>query len=270
MALTITPVWDAMTGPPSSPSSSGPYGLVPDVFYTSVASAILWFEQNFLTASNLTCTITFGYGEVGNGALILADTTVSANQCYSVGVPWDFTYDALRTALVSKARTPSAIAAANTLPLTNTFGKAILVTTTLAAALGLPNGAFGSVGYVSANPSGAVLPNWIQHEICRVLGMFSQFHGNFGEMNITEMFSYSAPGVFSLAANPDSYFSLDGGVTKLADWSTYDDNFYNYNGVLNDGSFYGTPAPNATDLRVMDAIGWQMAPPTCGLLSLGH
>jgi hypothetical protein len=105
----------------------------------------------------------------------------------------------------------------------------------------------------------------------------------FAVFSVLDLYRYSAPGTLDLSVGTASYFSLDGGVTQLAQFSTgstvnggdgrqashWKDNLGL--GIMDPTA---NPAgnvntPSALDLVAFDAIGWDVVPePSTALLAL--
>ena len=99
-----------------------------------------------------------------------------------------------------------------------------------------------------------------------------------------DLFRYKSPGLMNMEVGGSAYFSVDGGATSIASFSTGD---FNGNGwqashfapdqlnlmrpFVGDGEFYDA---SPRDLAAFDAIGWDLAvavpePATYGLMALG-
>ena len=110
-----------------------------------------------------------------------------------------------------------------------------------------------------------------EHEISEVMGRYGmgQNSGQLGRYSPIDDFRYASPGTFDLAPMNGAYFSVDGGITKLADYGrTSDASDFLNSGVQgpNDpfNEFYtGNTLQQLTaaDLKQMDALGFHISTP---------
>ena len=182
---------------------------------------------------NITINIGVGYGEYNNGPLFL-------NQNISLGGDSSFgTYSNLRALLVSHETSAADVTSVNALPNTTTLNgqSSFVIGTAEARALGaLPanNGTVDGLVGMGTNFTGSVLIGGALHELTHAMGRVPGASG-------LSLFRYTSQGNHLFAGGTPaaaSYFSIDGGVTKLADF-----------GVSSDPSdFLNLPGSNLTPL----------------------
>ena len=263
-------------------------GLQFNITYdSSVSQAPAGFEAAFAAAAQfyssefsdpITLNIHVGYGEVNGQALNagnLGQSEFTNGRFY--------TYTQLEAALAADATSADDRAAVASLPATDpTNGGSFLLTRAEQKALGLLSGSDTSVdGYIGLSSADnftfdpnnrAVAGEYdaigaFEHEISEIMGRYGSLGQNFGN-NVYEpldLFRYSSPGVRDLAYGPGN-FSINGQTLLTAfndpdnggdpgDWipSLQGDSFGDgYQGVA------GLVTP--TDIRVMDILGYNLAP----------
>jgi hypothetical protein len=244
----------------------------------AITAAAQFYEAEI--SNSITISINFGYGEVGGtplsgGALGESQTNYDA-----------VSYSTLRTALISHATSTDDLTAISNVPASDPTGRGTWdVADSEAEALGLLNTSgtlmTGDVGISSSasftyDPGNrAVSGDYdvigvLEHEISEVMGRVGSLGAYLGNNVYTplDLFRYSANGTRDLSPGA-GYFSIDAGRTNLdafnnprtggdaADWSTsvVDDSYDAFStiGVANTVS--------ATDLRLMDVLGYTLATP---------
>src|SRR5205814_971006 len=245
--------------------------MILNLIYDSFAlAAPQSFRDGMATAANLligvihdniTINIDVGYGEFNSGPLF-------TNQNISLGGDSGFsiTYSNLRALLASHETSAADITSVNVLPNTTTLNgqSSFVIGTAEARALGaLPanNGTVDGLVGMGTNFTGSVLVGGALHELTHAMGRVPGASG-------LSLFRYTSQGNHLFAGGTPaaaSYFSIDGGVTKLADF-----------GVSSDPSdFLNSPASNLTpndpfdegiagstltsvDLTMMDVLGFNV------------
>jgi hypothetical protein len=269
----------------------------PAGFVASFNAVVQFFESHF--NNPITINIDVGYGEVNGQPLssgALGESFTEFN---------NYTYSAIRTALVGNAASAVQMSAASTLPASDPTPGGngnYYVSTAEAKALGLsgPSSAIdGWVGFASTSSAsftydttngGSVAPGTYDffgiaaHEISEVLGR-NLFVGNqdgagIGPNSYTplDLFHYSSNGTRDFLGTTAGYFSFDGGATDVNNFNT------NPNGDFGDwassagndaflafsGSGHANPVTQAdiNELNVLgyDAVSTVAAPGTFGVI----
>jgi hypothetical protein len=259
--------------------------MILNLIYDSFAlAAPQSFRDGMATAANLligaihdnvTINIDVGYGEFNSGPLF-------TNQNISLGGDSGFsiTYSNLRALLASHETSAADITSVNVLPNTTTLNgqSSFVIGTAEARALGaLPanNGTVDGLVGMGTNFTGSVLVGGALHELTHAMGRVPGASG-------LSLFRYTSQGNHLFTSGTPaaaSYFSIDGGVTKLADF-----------GVSSDpGDFLNSPGSNLTpndpfdegiagstltsvDLTMMDVLGFNVTssspPPPAPIISI--
>lgn len=234
----------------------------PQSFRDAVSSAAIQLDSTIY--DNITLNIVVGYGEI-NGAPLTGG--------FAEGEPANGIteqYSALYAQLAATETSPTDAAAVNSLPNGNSLNgeSAFFITSAQEKTLGLISAndpvLDGYIG-IPTNWPATSLVGAVLHEITHAMGRLS---GN-SEM---DLYRFSSPGarVFADGAPaPESYFSIDGGVSKLADFGVNSDpadwlNPPSSNLTPNDpfdeqvgGQDYLTPL----DIKMMDVLGFNVTPP---------
>jgi Ca2+-binding RTX toxin-like protein len=246
----------------------------PVAFKTVINSVIGFFENSF--KDPVTVTIDVGYGEINN------QTMSPGSLGQSLTVLNGYSYSQIKSALTADAKSADDSSAVASLPASDPTGGHYWVAQAEAKALGLTTGTGldGYVGFTSAsildydNSNGVTGGQYdfygvVAHEFSEVMGRAMLVGRTIGTTTNSyepmDLLHFSAPGVHSYVGNLAGYFSLNNGVTNLdnfntssggdpGDWasSAGNDAFRAFSsaGVVNSIS--------ATDLRVMDALGWDV------------
>ena len=203
-------------------------------------------------------------------------------------------YTSIKTALTGDAKSADDATAVASLPATAPFGTGAnswYVTSSQAKALGLlaANNAasdgtytFGSAaGLFDFDPSDGITAGaydfigTTEHEFSELMGRVTQLgNGNFG-YTAYDAFRYTAPGVRNVTSGASAdcgvYYSIDGGTTNEKGFNCIDPTNADIqdwaDGVPSDPfNAYGSPGVvnslTATDVQVMDVIGWDLASTT--------
>jgi FG-GAP-like repeat len=257
---------------------------LPTGFVASV-NAVVQFLDNFFN-DPITINIHVGYGEVDGQPLVagaLGESETFLDQ---------FSYSAIRNALVANASSTDQINAVNSLPATDpTPGGTgnYWVSTAEAKAIGLLGASSATDGFVGFSNSaaftynttngGSVAPGTfdffgvVAHEITEVLGRSLLVGGSIGLVSN----SYDPMDLFHFATSnhqrtfsgtTPGYFSPDGGVTNLNNFNTNPNgDFGDWAASAGHDSFLafsssGVANPVTTaDLRLMNVLGYDEPPP---------
>src|SRR5262249_35584262 len=102
-----------------------------------------------------------------------------------------------------------------------------------------------------------------EHELSHALGRVSGLGPSNPAPGVLGMFRYTAPGITNFTFGTPSYFSVDGGVTDLKNFSVAGENC---SWVTTSGDSYSDAAysgvvngVSTVDLTLMDVIGWTRA-----------
>jgi FG-GAP-like repeat len=246
----------------------------PAAFETVVNAVIAFLDATF--SDPITINIDVGYGEIDGQSL-------GSNVGESETEVQDYSFSQVRNALIADATTVDDYTSTASLPTSDPVpgGGTYEMSTAEAKALGLAvrNGQVdGYVGFGSSvafdydNSNGI---SWgsidfygvVAHEITEVMG---REFGN-GTFYPFELFHYSASGVLDFSGTQPGYFSIDGGVTDLADFNTDPSgDFGDWADSVGDDPFRafvptGVTLPiSETDLRVLDVIGYDRVTASTG------
>jgi hypothetical protein len=262
--------------------SSAPAG-----FETAVQAAVQYLDSAF--NSPITINIDVGWGEV-DGTPLDAGAVGESN---SIGDY--YSYSAFRSALLANAVAPNAVIAAKNLPTTNpTGGGEIYIASAEEKALGLESptdsDTDGWVGLDSStnftfDPNNRAVSGEVdaigvlEHEMTEVLGRISilgqQQDGGTDVFGPLDLFRYTNPGTLAPASNV-GFFSIDGqnflnqfdnptNGGDSGDW-TIDNHGDSFDAFVDTGQ---VEPVTATDVTVMEAIGYQPAPVATDFTGVG-
>lgn len=233
---------------------------------TAVEAAVRFFNTTIV--SNVTVNLTFSWAAIGG---LAQSSTPYGSQ----------TYAATRRALQSHATSVDSVTAVSTLPVANPLpGSFIAMTLAQEKALGFLGATtpendgtitLGSSSAFTFDPNNRSVAGQydavgaIEHEISETLGRAAGRDGSLAATPLA-LFRYSSPGVRSSSSSASGvYFSIDGQTllyeigekgSDLADWGA---------SVQNDAFGYASPGAaqqvSATDLRVLDVLGYQIFDP---------
>jgi len=266
-AFVIRPVYD------SSVTSLAYSAQIQNAFNTVAAD----YSKSF--TSPVTVNVGVSWGKVANTALPSNAVGASQNNLYGY-----FNYSQVKSYLSRASQSnPSDTSLATALrymPATITSGPTnFAITSANAKALGIISGTQTAmdayIGFAGSASNYAFVPSSTTaslfdfqavaaHELAEVLGRISGVDGGSWRSPL-DLFRYSAPGVLSYDYNAASYFSIDGGVTRLGafnnsasggdrgDWLT--------SSTTNDVSdAFIAPGQRknltAVDLKALDVLGW--------------
>lgn len=220
----------------------------------------------------------------------------SANPVFGEGGPENmqrYSYGTVLAALKSHAASPAAITAAADMPATDpTGGNGVILSEAQAEALGLMSSSALPDGVVIfGDPSGVVLNfstsnlaipgeqdflGVALHELSHALGRSGWGDGSAktgayaGLYSLMDLYRFSSAGVLETSANPDAatspaaYFSINNGITDLAQFATSSD-YYDWSSTVSADSFDALAYPDtantlsAVDQTLMSALGFDVA-----------
>jgi hypothetical protein len=247
-------------------------------FTAALDKAKSFFQATFLDP--VTVNIAVGYGEVAGQSLVAGalgeSETFLGNSSYSQ----------IKTALTSDAKAATDLSVVASLPANDPTGGNYLLPTAEAKALGLYNGTGldGAIGFDATsgifdydNSNGVSSGQYdfygvIAHEVTEVMGRELLVGESIGSTpncyDPMDLLHFSSPGVRSFTGTQAGYLSPDNGATNLVNLNT------NPAGDFGDWAasagadcmlafaVSGAVLPvTANDIKVMDAIGWDVAPP---------
>ena len=242
--------------------SSAPAGFV-----TAVQEAASMIEAAF--HNPITINIDYGWGVINTG-------TVSAPQYTSVGATSAeggpssgnlISYSALKSLLDASATSADDQLAYSNLPAsTASFPNSsseFYIASAQEKALndfsGSASALDGAIGFGTSTTSAAWLPMAL-HEIAHAMGRISLAQGA-PDPAIMDLFRYSSQGVYQWTSGAPAYFSINGGATDIADFSTISDDA-DWNGdsrTANDPFNYqvgSTQTLTAKDIEMLDVMGF--------------
>jgi hypothetical protein len=223
---------------PDNSIPSAPAGLTSEV---EAAAAV--FEQDF--PGDYTVNISYGWGTYDNTAnATLTDPNSGAFSLGGVLNANTTSYSQLKSWLSANATSSSQMSAVQSLPASSTAfpggASSFIVSSAEEKALGVftgNNGALdGSIGFNVGDASNS--SSWETAalcEICHALGWITgDYNSDGGFPWVADLYRYSAPGRYQWIGGQPAYFSIDGGNTDLADFSTNFDYTLFSNVAVND------------------------------------
>jgi hypothetical protein len=270
-----------ITYDPNTPSTA------PAAFFTAVNHVVNLYDTTF--TNNVTVNIEVGYGDLPSDKSVVPPLGES-NYYFDYGL----SYSQVRQILLNESAPGS-----STLPSTAPLAGSLTINTAEERALGLIGASAALDGYVgvasnatlassggdswSFSPTTTPASNQyyivgtLEHEISEVMGRASELTAP-GKYSVMDLYRYQAAGVRQTGTGDPSYFSIDGGQSNLDSWN----NAQIKSGDLGDWAPHAGPSgvfkyagPDAylnnsppgqinglsqTDLTLMAAIGWNVAP----------
>lgn len=239
--------------------SSAPAGFV-----TQITEAAEFLDSEF--TNNITVNIEVGWGEIYN-----EPNSIPKGAAEALGGPADIygvTYSQLKSYLTADATSATQETAIANMPATDPLGDPSAqdwwISDAQAKAFGLisPTGSEldGAIGFGTGWTS-----DWYAaalHELTHALGRIGAL--NDGYHTVLDLYRYSAPGVFQWHGGSKAYFSINGGVTDLANFGTTSDySDWNNDSLAPNDPFDQIVTPSAAwttvDATVMNVLGFDLA-----------
>src|ERR1700722_14992501 len=206
---------------PDSSIASAPFGLT-----AAVEAAASIFEQDF--PGNYNVNISYGWGTFDDAPSAFLTNSGSGVFSLGGGTSIAVSYSQLRGWLVANAASSAQITAVATFPTSNAAfpgdANTFFVSRPEEKALGVFSGdsgaTDGSIGFNIGDAGSSV--DWeptALTEIAHALGWNSIAQGG-SFPDVADLFRYASPGERQWTAGQLAYFSVDGGNTNLADFST--------------------------------------------------
>jgi len=239
----------------------------PSGFAATIRAAADVLQQTF--RDNVTLNIRFGWGTYNNSV----DPALTGSSG-SEGGPTAgdaVSYSILRSWLIADASSEADITATGSLPSSNfslpNNQDSFFVASAQEKALGHFAGSSGTidgaVGFGTSSTSSFWFP-FALHELTHAMGRTTGAY-TLPPATGMDLYRYSAPGAFQWAGGQPAYFSIDGGRTRLANFSTVSD----YADWATDGLTTNDPflafVPSsatlltATDITMMDVLGFDVS-----------
>jgi autotransporter passenger strand-loop-strand repeat protein len=245
---------------------------------SSVASAPRGFSQavqaaanilDSLVTNNITLNITYGWGtydnqtlsELQGGDLAVGGYLNGNYEYYSTVKSW---LDASATSALDLTALASLPADGSAFPNgSDIFAVSSAEEKALGQYSGSPNAIDGGIGFGTATNSsfwlGAAL-----HEITHAMGRISGYSTS-TYADLMDLYRYSGAGTYQWTGGQPAYFSVNGGVTDLANFSTVSD----YGDFANDSLTPSDPfdayltgsSLTPVDIQVLDALGFNVGTP---------
>jgi hypothetical protein len=258
----------------------------PAAFFTAVNYVANLYDERF--TDNVTVNIEVGYGDFPlDGSLVQPLAESQANND-------TVAYSQVRPVLINEGAP-----GLSTLPSTSPIAGDLMLTTAQEKVLGLIGASSALDGWIgiasnatlqhfsgeawsfspTATPSSTqyYIVGALEHEISEVMGRVSDLTTP-SQYSVMDLYRYQAPGVRQTGGGDPSYFSIDGGQTNLASWNNIQitsgdlgdwapnagpSGVFTYAGAdafLNNSPAGQINALTPTDVTLMAAIGWQVAP----------
>jgi hypothetical protein len=258
----------------------------PPGFKTAVAAVQQLFEASF--TDPVTVNIQVDFGNLGHG--LLGQSSYGLNT---------YSFSQITAAVRANSKSGDDVNAIASLPTTDPIPGThhYVMTPAEAKALGLlgatttldGTATFSSTAAFDYDRSDGITAGHydfqgsVAHEFSEIMGRELNAIGNevqTGEANgyyLYDLFKFTGSGAHSFVGTAQGYFSLDNGTTNLNDFNNDpDDDFGDWAESAGDDSFLafsGTGVVNAvtaTDLRVMDVLGWDLASVVVDITGHGH
>ncbi len=246
----------------------------PSTFFTVMNAAVQYLDS--LITNNITVNIQVGWGEVGGQSLATGDLGEGGAN----GVIMSYTQ--LKADLLANSNSAADATAYANLPTTDiSNGAGFFVSTAEEKAWGLLSATGtqvdGAVGFGTSitynyNTTGTGVAGEYSllgialHELTHALGRDSGLNAG-SSLAVMDLFQYASPGVVQTQVGGASYFSINGGVTNLANFSTTSDLADWSNTVPNDSfDAFSTPGTanmmSQTDITLMNVLGFNVGSST--------
>ena len=241
---------------PDSSVASAPPGFV-----AAIQAAAAVFEQTF-RGDNITINIGYGWGTF--------NSTVDPNLTGSTGAEGgplngdNISYSTLKSWLTANVNSVADATMVASLP--NSISSNFFVASAEEKALGHFSGSSsavdGAIGFGTASSP----TFWLEaalHEIAHAIGRTTAFYEG-GEPTVMDLLRYSSPGTFQWTGGQPAYLSIDGGNTKLANFSTISDygDFAVDSLTPNDPFDYqgngSVTTLTALDIELMNVLGFEV------------
>ena len=253
-------------------------GSLPTGFVSAIDYVVNYLDQAF--SNPVVVNIDVGYGEIANQSL--GSGALGGSEAYIDPVSYSTTVSALK----NNEPSTSQQSAYSTLPANSPVGGGTLwLTTAQEKALGLLTANDPSVdGYVGFSSSysfyygtsGQPASNQYYflgvafHEFTEVMGRASYLGDGIAgttSYSLMDLFRYSAAGTRQLGTGAPAYFSIDQGTTDLDNWNTNPaGDTGDWAASAGNDAFLAFSSPGkinsvtATDLLLMNVLGWDQAP----------
>lgn len=239
----------------------------PPGFVATIQAAAAIMEQTF--TNNITINIRFGWGSFNDTEMSNLQGATGAEAMYTSATLQSYaTVKQWLTAAATSKADQSAVASlpASSSALPNPSGF-VAVTSAELKALGHysgPDTLDGAIGFGTASTSDFWL-GAAMHEIAHAMGRVSGYSlPNYEDL--LDLFRYSGAGTYQWVGGQPAYFSVDGGVTDLANFSTVSD----YADLANDSltpndpfdAFVTATFLTPVDRTIMDTMGFAVRNPT--------